>query len=440
MRIALDIHNREQKLNNFLKKFQKSKDMNKKNLDNYYNFLSASGLSPARIHKELTILLKISKWLKKDFKKANKDDIMRLIQIVEKQDYAEWTKIDYKVITKKFYSWLRGFERKEYPPEVKWIKTTMRNKNHKLPEELLEKSEIDKLVECAEHPRDKAFIRILAESGCRISEVASLKIKDVAFDDLGCHIIVSGKTGDRRILLLESTKLLSEWIGIHPFKDNPESLLWIGLGTKNKNKSLSYPACTKIIKSSMKKSGIKKRIYPHLFRHSRATELASEITEFQLKKFMGWSMASEMPAVYVSMSGRDVDNAILRASGMEPKENKEKRELKFKTCPRCKEKNDVAKTFCGRCGSPLDVQTLLKMDDEKNKRLIEAEKKLSEDLKYMKSIYEKNKIIEEQMKLSEKLRPVLVAIDNAIAANPKFKKEIRKYIPKNAGFKFVDEK
>lgn len=42
----------------------------------------------------------------------------------------------------------------------------------------------------AENPRDKALISVLYESGCRIGEILSLKIRNVEFDNNGSVVIV----------------------------------------------------------------------------------------------------------------------------------------------------------------------------------------------------------------------------------------------------------
>ncbi len=63
------------------------------------------------------------------------------------------------------------------------------------------------------------------------------------------------------------------------------------------------------------KAGIKKRIHPHLFRHSRSTHLAKHLTEAQMKQYLGWVQGSDMAAIYVHLSGRDVDDALLRCTG-----------------------------------------------------------------------------------------------------------------------------
>ncbi|RLG70969.1 MAG: hypothetical protein DRO11_05300 [Methanobacteriota archaeon] len=48
--------------------------------------------------------------LGKDFDKATKEDIERLVKRLERSDYSAWTKHDYKVALKRFYRWLNGGE------------------------------------------------------------------------------------------------------------------------------------------------------------------------------------------------------------------------------------------------------------------------------------------------------------------------------------------
>ena len=50
---------------------------------------------------------------------------------------------------------------------------------------LLTEDDIKKLVEATDHPRNKALISLLYESGCRVGEIASLQINNVAFDEKG---------------------------------------------------------------------------------------------------------------------------------------------------------------------------------------------------------------------------------------------------------------
>jgi integrase len=98
---------------------------------------------------------------------------------------------------KKFFRWLRNSE--DYPEEVKWIKARVKNSNPKLPEELLTEDEIRRIVSAAENPRDKTLVLVLYETGCRIGELLSLRIKNIQFDEYGALLLLSGKTGQRRV-------------------------------------------------------------------------------------------------------------------------------------------------------------------------------------------------------------------------------------------------
>ena len=86
---------------------------------------------------------------------------------------------------------------------------------------------------------------------------------------------------------------------------------------------------------------------------------------------------SKMASIYVYLSGRDMDKALLGIYGIKLEEKKEGEKLKPKVCPRCKEKNAYNAVFCSRCGLPLDIKATI----EKSEFREEADKLLSEILK-----------------------------------------------------------
>ena len=55
--------------------------------------------------------------------------------------------------------------------------TTVKKKDQKLPEEILTESDVFKLIEYAEHERNKAFIALLRDIGERIGEIGTLPSK-----------------------------------------------------------------------------------------------------------------------------------------------------------------------------------------------------------------------------------------------------------------------
>ena len=119
-----------------------------------------------------------------------------------------------------------------------------------------------------------------------------------------------------------------------------------------------------MIKTLARKVGIRKRIHPHLFRHSRATSLAGKLTEAQMKEYFGWVQGSDMAATYVHLSGRDVDNALLKLHGLAKSEEEQEDRMKVRSCQRCKEYNSPIAKFCIKCGLPLDENFLAKVEKE----------------------------------------------------------------------------
>lgn len=113
------------------------------------------------------------------------------------------------------------------------------------------------------------------------------------------------------------------------------------------------------------RAGVKKKVNPHAFRHASATFLANNLTEAQMKEYFGWAQSSDMASVYVHLSGRDVDNAILKLHGLASAEKKESESLRVRKGARCQEKNSPVSKFCSRCGSPLEIRTAIELDQKR---------------------------------------------------------------------------
>lgn len=138
--------------------------------------------------------------------------------------------------------------------------------------------------------------------------------------------------------------------------------------TVGKNKPLSYAGARALLRRLAKKTGLKKRIYTHLLRHSRATELATILTEAQMKEHFGWVPGSYMPSTYVHLSGRDVDGAILKAHGITvDQESNSKAAITLTKCQRCSKDITSEDQFCPACGMVLDAKTAIQLEEEKTK-------------------------------------------------------------------------
>jgi len=340
---------------------------NKQNITKFTDHLLIRGISKPRVIKYINHLAVLARIASNPFRQLRKEDIERLVSQINAAGYTEHTKRDYKIVLKRFYQWLRACneDEHEYPTEVKWIKTRLHTKRL-LPEALLTTREIKMLIEATENLRDRALILTHYESGCRIGETLSLHILHVRFDQYGAVLIVNGKTGPRRVRVIAAAPALASWLSIHPMRHDPNAPLWVGLGTVGRHEPLNYSGVRALLRRLAKKTDLNKRLYTHLLRHTRATELASILTEAQMKELLGWVQGSDMPSVYVHLSGRDVDSALLKAHGITPSlEDEAKVELTSTPCPRCKQKAGPEVQFCPSCGMILDVKATVKLEEER---------------------------------------------------------------------------
>ena len=182
--------------------------------------------------------------------------------------------------------------------------------------------------------------------------------KPIALVDL------NGKTGRRTPRIVMSDPYITTWLNQHPLKNDPEAPVWTAIGNRKAEK-LDYRALSNIIRRIKDKTGIKKRVYAHLFRHSRVTHLLSnrQINESQAKVYFGWVPSSKVLSEYSHLVSNDVNDAILELNNIKPKNNRET--LKPKICPSCRKINIKDALFCQNCSKPLDFNTAVTFDRKK---------------------------------------------------------------------------
>lgn len=130
-----------------------NKDLTRK----FVNTWMAKGFTKTRGVKLVYSLRKLAAILCKPFGQATKDDVIVLVTRLEDLDPAESTKYDLNVVLKTFYRWLKGND-ETMPPEVSWLKPRMKNRRHKLPEDLLTENEVLAMAQAASTARDKALV------------------------------------------------------------------------------------------------------------------------------------------------------------------------------------------------------------------------------------------------------------------------------------------
>jgi integrase len=328
---------------------------------------------PRRIKLIGTLIILARDYFRKDFDQASKDDLQKVVMAIDsRDDYSPWTKHSYKTIIKKFYKWLKfGDEYRsklEYPKIVAWLRCSLKKKHRpKINScDILTESEVKRLIDAAEHPRDKAFICMLYELGARIGEIGGLHLKEVSKDKHSYLVDLEGKTGHRTPRIVISDPHLTHWLNAHPLKDRRDAPLWCMIGARNKGNKMKYGTFRALVLRLVRKAGIKKRVYPHLFRHTRVTHLLlnKQINEAQAKVYFGWVPSSTMLSEYSHLVSSDVNDAILAMHGIKTGEEKESL-LKPQQCPRCACINEKEALFCHKCASVLDVKTAITLDEKR---------------------------------------------------------------------------
>lgn len=246
-------------------------------------------------------------------------------------------------------------------------------------DQVMRATDVQKMLAVCSTQRDRALISLLWDSGARLGEVIALNVGSVQIDQYGAVISVDGKTGQRRIRLIDSVPDIQTWLNQHPKRTDPKAPLFINLRKPGGDVRWSARGIQNSLKTIAKHAGVEKRIYPHAFRHGRATDRASHYTEPEMRVKFGWTSGSMMPSTYVHLSGRDVEDKDLRLAGIltdDPSRNQNP--LAPIDCPRCKRKNPPDAMFCN-CGMTLREEAF-KIVEEAEDRM---EGKLSEDQKLM---------------------------------------------------------
>lgn len=308
--------------------------MNEKLIEEFCNNALAKNISKNRVRKYRTTLRTLNRHLKRDFRECTKKDLVNYFAKLENDEfkpvnhnsaksdvYAENTKRDFKIISRLFFAWLKPDKKELWG----WIPTTQKDRRLIRTEDVLTEEEIYKMVDVAQHTRDRALISCLFESACRISELSNLKVGDIVFDEFGYHFICNGKTGEvyKRIANRTAVDLMKKWIEQHPFKANTdfkEQPLWTTLSRSHIGvHQIDNNSIRKMLKEIGKLANINKKLNPHWFRHSKITDMRvyKKIPDAVVEKIVGWKEGTNMFEVYSHTKSEDIDKTLQKIYGVD---------------------------------------------------------------------------------------------------------------------------
>lgn len=252
-------------------------------------------LSDRTLSKYLTLLKCSLEILNKETSKLTKKDIEHFDQVISKKGLK--SVVDYRINLKLFLNWKLGVEKTQ--TLAGWFDTRQKIKT---PDYLSEK-EIEKIYKNCKNASERFLVAVLFDSGARAEEFLNIRYEDIQLpegNDQFVKITLKeeySKTKGRTISLYWRHSL-------NAVKDYLDERIDEGIRSNEAVYNKNYDAVRMFINRLGKKI-LKKRVTPHLFRHSSATYYASKLNRQELCYRYGWAFSSDMPDVYISRSGME---------------------------------------------------------------------------------------------------------------------------------------
>lgn len=197
-------------------------------------------------------------------------------------------------------------------------KTAARPQLPRLPRKVLDvltRAEIDSIEAEASTERDQLIIRILADTGLRVSELCALRPSDINRHLSGALLHVQGKGGKHRLVPLspKTARRLDSFCR-RRHKDAPDAIFY---ALRHDSSGLFQPltrnGVLQMLKNAADRARVGKRVYPHLLRHSFATEaLRRGMPPMQLADVLGHSGLQMIERTYSHLNAGDSYDAMIR--------------------------------------------------------------------------------------------------------------------------------
>ena len=261
-----------------------------------------SYLSDITIFKEYLSSLKIN------YLKVDKDIIREYLKVLGNSNYKSSSINRILSSLKNYYDYLEYKHLIEYNP----LKDLNRPKKEKRLPNFINNNDYEKIIKKSLERtdfigrRNTLLLELLYSSGIRISEALNIKIRDINMGDKSIRIL--GKGSKMRIVYFGeyAKEYLEEYL-----KVRNSSLEYLFL---NKNNTLlTRRGAEYIISNLVKTSLLKKKVTPHTFRHSYATEMLNNGADIRsVQELLGHSSLSTT-GIYTHVTNEVVRREYLKS-------------------------------------------------------------------------------------------------------------------------------
>ncbi len=197
----------------------------------------------------------------------------------------------------------------------------------KLPQrlvEILSRDEVQRIEDVADSERDKLIVRILADTGIRVGELVKLRAADVVDQDRSAYLRVAGRSqgggakGDR-FRFVPLSPALARRVRRYADRSRREDATSDRLFLSHRRSIAgAYEAITEsgvqqMIRDLGDQAGVRKRVHPHLFRHSAATYMLQRgMNPLLVAQVLGHTSLAMIQRVYAHLTPHDAHQALMQ--------------------------------------------------------------------------------------------------------------------------------
>ncbi len=235
--------------------------------------------------------------------------------------------------------------------------------------DILTMGEIEQLVQACDNSRDRAIIMLLYETGARCGEIARLTWGDLTFSDVDCKVRLEDEKcgGERFPYVVVSIPYLLQYRNDRGIvKDDDFVFIEFKTGLP-----ITYRVIDWLLEKIGRRAKFDKRVYPHLLRASRITNMVKEgYKESVIKKMMWQKITTPMFDHYLKLADKDVQKEIQERNGIIPIV-KPKVETKPIKCV-CGFLNEPTNVYCPKCARSLKdgIQSIREEISEADRELL----------------------------------------------------------------------
>ena len=181
---------------------------------------------------------------------------------------------------KAFFKW--SFDRRyiSYNPTstIKPIKYSAKIQDH------LDYVELEKVRRACKTKKEIALVEFLFSTGCRISEVANIKLSDINWNNRTVMVFGKGKKYRTAFLNVRTCFCLQDYINNHRRGNNE----YLFVSDRSPYDQMHKSGLEKIIREISSRTDLNKNITPHCFRRSLAQSLIEKDVQIQdIQKILG---------------------------------------------------------------------------------------------------------------------------------------------------------